>query len=489
MIPFATVTPGRFSCGPLLRSAALDFRDPRLCIWECTEEPGWGHLTHSGVQDDIRLLGEGRDAWCPPRSPYFSEALGNATTEQLTHGTTRRGVLPHQRTTCERPVLRPLLSPEEFADTPDDGAILITTGLRPARVWLPRWFDRPAWLRADPFARLRSLTALPMELEAIRDAHRRWVSARWPWVATLEPSLAPGAAAEPPSTASRADAHAVQEQVRGQPADGDVIMPLAGLLRALVDAQTPSDGSLQARAFDFRGRLTKLVLSRDVFGPGDAHGSALLQRCFDAGVTRPADLQIVLPEWSCRRLPADLQAALRRRFGSAGHHTSASSRALQTTHVGASGGTEDLPRLALERLGRWVQEHAQHFDGHPARAESAPRYGVYQHGELVAVSLRFVTQLLARFTQGGDPRALWDTWRARGWLRHDPDGVTLRLRIGDQRRRWLALTWAAWQAATGTRASETSVEGSEHETHSSKDRRAAAETERHAGRDAAPAGG
>lgn len=78
---------------------------------------------------------------------YFSEALGNATTEQLTHGTTRRGVLPHQRTTYERPVLRPLLSPEEFADTPEDGAILITTGLRPARVWLPRWFDRPGWLR------------------------------------------------------------------------------------------------------------------------------------------------------------------------------------------------------------------------------------------------------------------------------------------------------------------------------------------------------
>jgi len=68
-------------------------------------------------------------------------------------------MLPHQRTTYERPVLRPLLSPEEFADTPDDGAILITTGLRPARVWLPRWFDWSSWLRADPFAPLRALTA------------------------------------------------------------------------------------------------------------------------------------------------------------------------------------------------------------------------------------------------------------------------------------------------------------------------------------------
>jgi type IV secretory pathway TraG/TraD family ATPase VirD4 len=406
---------------------------------------------------------------------YFSEALGNATIEQLTHGTTRRGVLPHQRTTYERPVLRPLLSPEEFADTPDDGAILITTGLRPARVWLPRWFDRPSWLRADPFAPLRSLTALPVELGAIGTAHRQWASARWPWVPTGDPVLAPVAAVEPPSTASRAD--------------GDVITPLVSLLRALVDAQIPPDGPVQVRAFDFRGRLTKLAVSRDVFAPGDAHGSALLQRCLDAGVARPAGLQIVLPEWSCRRLPADLQAALRRRFGSAGHDKSARSRALRTTHAGASGGTEDLPRLALERLCRWIQEHAQHFDGHPARTESAPRYGVYQPGELVAVSLRLVSRLLARFTQGGDSKVLWEAWRARGWLRHDPDGVTLRLRIGDQRRRWLALTWAAWQTATGTRASETSVEGSDHETHSSEDRRGAAEAERDAGRDAPPAGG
>jgi len=386
-------------------------------------------------------------------------------------------------------VLRPLLSPEEFADTPEDGAVLITTGLRPARVWLPRWFDRPAWLRADPFAGLRALAALPVELSEIRAAHRQWASARWPWAATVEPVLAPVAAVEPPSTASRADAPSEREQTHGQPADGDVIMPLVSLLRALVDAQTPPDGPVQARAFDFRGRLTKLALSRDVFLPGDAHGAVLLQRCFDTGVARPAGLQVVLPEWSCRRLSADLQAALRRRFGSAGHDTSARSRARQTTHAGASGGADDLPRLALERLGRWIQEHAQHFDGHPARTESAPRYGVYQQGELVAVSLRLVARLLARFAQGGDSKGLWEAWRARGWLRHDPGGVTLRLRIGDQRRRWLALTWGAWQTATGTRARETSVEGSEHETHSSEDRRAAAEAERHAGRDAAPAGG
>jgi type IV secretory pathway TraG/TraD family ATPase VirD4 len=420
---------------------------------------------------------------------YFSEALGNATTEQLTHGTTRRGVLPHQRTTYERPVLRPLLSPEEFADTPEDGAILITTGLRPARVWLPRWFDRPAWLRADPFAHVRALAALPVELGKIRETHRQWVSAQWPWVATGEPVLAPVAAVEPPSTASPADAHSVQEQMRGQPADGDAIVPLVSLLRALVDAQIPPDGPVPVRAFDFRGRLTKLAVSRDVFAPGDAHGAALLQRCFDAGVARPAGLQIVLPEWSCRRLPADLQAALRRRFGSAGHDRPARSRARQTTHIGAMGGADDLPRLALERLCRWIQEHAQHFDGHPVRAESAPRYGVYQPGELVAVSLRLVTRLLARFTQGGDSKGLWEAWRARGWLRHDPGGVTLRLRIGDQRRRWLALTWAAWQTATRTHASDTSMEGSEHETHSSEDRHAAAEAERHGGRDTPPAGG
>jgi len=68
----------------------------------------------------------------------FSEALWNVTTEQLTRRTARRGLWPHRRTIYERPVLRPLLSPEEFADTPEEGAILITTGLRPARVWLPR---------------------------------------------------------------------------------------------------------------------------------------------------------------------------------------------------------------------------------------------------------------------------------------------------------------------------------------------------------------
>jgi len=60
------------------------------------------------------------------------------------------------------------------------------------------------------------------------------------------------------------------------------------------------------------------VLSRDVFALAGAQGPALLQRCLDAGAARPAGLQVVLPEWICRRLPADLQAALRRRFGRQG---------------------------------------------------------------------------------------------------------------------------------------------------------------------------
>lgn len=52
-------------------------------------------------------------------------------------------------------------------------AILITTCLRPARVWLPRWFDRLPWLRTIPFAQLRALMAFPVELESIREAYRR----------------------------------------------------------------------------------------------------------------------------------------------------------------------------------------------------------------------------------------------------------------------------------------------------------------------------
>jgi hypothetical protein len=419
---------------------------------------------------------------------YFSEALGNATTEQLTHGTTRRGVLPHQRTTYERPVLRPLLSPEEFADTPEDGAVLITTGLRPARVWLPRWFDRPAWLRADPFARVRSLAALPVELSEIREAHRQRVSARWPWVAALDPSRVPVADAAPSAAAQLADQDSMREATSEHPVDGAVLAPLVELLRTLADAPAPPEGSAQARAFDFRGRLTKLALSRDVFAPGDTPGAALLQRGLDAGLVRPAGLQLVLPEHVCRRLPADLQAALRRRFGSVGHDRSARSRARQTTHIGASGGAEDLPRLALERLCRWIQEHAQHFDGHPTRTDTSPLYGAYRHEDVVAMSLRLATRLLARFAPGGDAKMLWEAWRARGWLRHDPDRLTLRLRMGTQQRRWLALTWAAWQQATGEHRG-TTAERSEHETHSSEDGGAAPEAERDGGRDTPPGRG
>lgn len=46
---------------------------------------------------------------------------------------------------------------------------------------------------------------------------------------------------------------------------------LVSLLRALGDAQSASDASLRARAFDFRGRLTKLVLSRNALAPDSAH--------------------------------------------------------------------------------------------------------------------------------------------------------------------------------------------------------------------------
>jgi hypothetical protein len=52
----------------------------------------------------------------------------------------------------------------------------------------------------------------------------------------------------------------------------------------------------QARAFDFRGRLTKVVLSRDVFASADAQGPGLLQRCLETGIARPVGLQVMLPE-------------------------------------------------------------------------------------------------------------------------------------------------------------------------------------------------
>ncbi len=421
---------------------------------------------------------------------YFSEALGNATTEQLTHGTTRRGLFPHQRTTYERPVLRPLLPPEEFSDTPEDGAILITTGLRPARVWLPRWFDRPGWLRADPFAHLRPLTVLPVELSKIREAHHRWLTTRWPWLAAWEPSQGPVADAECSATTPPSEPSPALDEVHGHPADGDATASLVELLRALADAPPPPTAGVgQARAFDFRGRLTKLVLSREALAPDGAQGPAQLQRWLDAGVVQPAGLQLVLPERVCRGLPADLQAALRRRFGSAGRLKPGPSRALPAPQHGRPSGAHDVPRLALEALCRWIQEHPQHFDGHPARIASSPVYGAYRHEDLVAVSLRLAGRLLARFTPGGDAAPLWGAWRARGWLRHDPDGVTMRLRIGAQRRRWLALTWGAWQAATGDHASDATVEGSDHETHFSEDSGPAAEAERDDRRDAPPAGG
>jgi hypothetical protein len=270
--------------------------------------------------------------------------------------------------------------------------------------------------------------------------------------------------------------------------DGDAVASLVVRLRALADAQTPTEGPPQVRAFDFHGRLTKLVLSREILAPNGAPDPTLLQRYLDAGIVRPAGLQLVLPERVCRGLPVDLQAVLRRRFGSGRRVDPASSRALPTPQPGASEGANDLPRLALGALCRWIQEHSQHFDGHPARLASSPVYGAYRHEDLVAVSLRLATRLLARFTPGGDATPLWGAWRARGWLRHDPDGVTMRLRMGAQRRRWLALTWGAWQTATGDHASDMTVEGSDHETHSSEDRGPAAEAERHAGRDAAPTG-
>jgi hypothetical protein len=245
----------------------------------------------------------------------------------------------------------------------------------------------------------------------------------------------------------------------------------------------------QARAFDFRGRLTKVVLSRDVFASADAQGQVLLQRCLEAGIARPAGLQVMLPEPTCRRLPADLQVALRRRFGSAGGVNPARSRALPTPPRGAPSGTTDLPLIALEALRRWIQEHAEHFDGHPARSLSSPLYGVYRDGELIGVSLRLATRLLGRFMRGDDPNALWATWRARGWLRHEPGHFTMRLAIGSQRRRWLALTWAAWELAIGAHHSGVTAERSRHETDSAESRRAASQGEYHAGPDTPPGGG
>lgn len=420
---------------------------------------------------------------------YFSEALGNATTEQLTRGTTRRGVLPHQRTTYERPVLRPLLSPEEFADAPDDGAILITTGLRPARVWLPRWFDRPGWLRADPFARLRSLMALPLDLRRIQEVHRRWTQARFPWLAALEPPPAPERDLEPSSESRPADPGPARGELSAPVGPGPAGAPLVELLRALADVQTSPVWDTQARAFDYRGRLTKLVLPREALAPAGAEGTTLLQRWLDAGLVRPAGLQVVLPEATCRCLPVDLQAALRRRFGSAGGVNPARSRALPPPPRGAPSGTTDVPRLALEALCRWIQEHAEHFDGHPAHTMSSPLYGAYREGEMVGVSLQLARRLLARFTQGDDPNALWVTWRARGWLRHEPGHFTMRLAIGIRRRRWLALTWAAWGLAIGARHSGVTAERSGHETDSAESRRAASQGEHHAGPDAPPGRG
>jgi hypothetical protein len=271
--------------------------------------------------------------------------------------------------------------------------------------------------------------------------------------------------------------------------DGDAMASLVELLRALADAPASPDGSAQARAFDFRGRLTKLVLSREALVRNGAPDPALLQRYLDAGVARPAGLQLVLPERVCRGLPVDLQAALRRRFGSAARIDPARSRALPAPPHGTPTGTKDTPRLALEALCRWIQDHGQHFDGHPAHTMSSPLYGVYREGELIGVSLRLATRLLARFMQGDDPNALWVSWRARGWLRHEPGHLTLRLAIGDQRRRWLALTWGAWELAIGEHSSRPTREGSRHEADSAESRRAASQSEPHAGPDAPPGRG
>jgi hypothetical protein len=234
--------------------------------------------------------------------------------------------------------------------------------------------------------------------------------------------------------------------------NGAAVEPLVALLRKLADAPTLPNGAIQAHAFDFRGRLTKLVVPREVVVPTGTEGQALLQRRLAADLVRSAGLQVVLPEATCRRLPLDLQAALRRRFGLAGRSEVATSRTLPTPPRGAPSGTTDVPRLALEALCRWIQEHAEHFAGHPASMASAPVYVVYRHGDLIAISVKHATRLLARFTQGTNPKALWEAWRARGWLRHDPDRFTIRRWEGTRQRRWLALTWAAWVQATGDQA-------------------------------------
>lgn len=133
----------------------------------------------------------------------------------------------------------------------------------------------------------------------------------------------------------------------------------------------------------------------------DRPGAALVRRRHHAA-RRSA---FVLPEQT-RRPPADLQAALRRRVGSAGRLNPATSHPLPTPQHSAPSGTTDVQRLALEVLGRWIQDHGQHFDRHTARTESAPRYGAYEHGELVAVSLRLCPRLLTWFVPGGDTTPL-----------------------------------------------------------------------------------
>ena len=116
----------------------------------------------------------------------------------------------------------------------------------------------------------------------------------------------------------------------------------------------------------------------------DRPGAALVRRRHHAA-RRSA---FVLPEQTRRRLLLNCRPRCGAALDRPRRLNPATSHPLPTPQHSAPSGTTDVQRLALEVLGQWIQDHGQHFDRHTARTESAPRYGPYEHGELVAVSLR-----------------------------------------------------------------------------------------------------
>lgn len=88
-----------------------------------------------------------------------------------------------------------------------------------------------------------------------------------------------------------------------------------------------------------------------------------------------------------------------------------------------------------------IQEHGQHLDGHPAWIHRRSRAYISM-GTLSRCA--FDTPLGCSYgSRRWRPETVVGRVADRGWLRHDPDRFTLRLRVGDQRRRWLPLTWVA----------------------------------------------